>query len=70
MADWFSMRDWKTDGDGAAGPPRVGSSRAHIGFGGMKSCGRLLSLSAAFPEILKTSAEFVAAQGDDGVRAL
>src|SRR5256885_1354962 len=36
----------------------------------MKSCGRLPLIWTAFPEILKTSAKFAAAQGDDGVCAL
>ena len=35
-----------------------------------KSCCRLLASGAAFPEILKSSAELAAAQGDDGVGAL
>jgi len=36
----------------------------------MKSCGRVLVLGTAFPEILKTSAELAATQGDDGVGAV
>src|SRR5437773_10286820 len=35
-----------------------------------KSCSHLLSLGAAFPEILEASAELATAQGDDGVGAL
>ena len=34
---------------------------------GINLCGYLLSLCAAFPEILKASAELAAAQGDDSV---